>query len=82
MPMVSVASSVAMPANNIKIDGRRLNLTQSISKSSVNYFILSFLPPIQIMRLGLLNRRFYDLYVPVTLSTVTLGGTTPSNTHR
>ena len=50
-----------------------------IDKSSVNYFILSFLPPLQIVRMGQLNHRFYDLYVPVTLGTVTIDGTIPSS---
>ena len=75
----SIVSSSALPSSNIRINGRRLNLAQYIAKSSVNYFILSFLPPQQILRLGRLNRRFYDLYVPVTLSTVTIGGTIPVN---
>ena len=75
----SIVSSSAIPSSNIRINGRRLNLSQYIAKSSVNYFILSFLPPQQILRLGRLNRRFYDLYVPVTLSTVTIGGTIPVN---
>ena len=57
-------------------------MTQKIAKSSVNYFILSFLPPIQILHLSQLNRRYYDLYVPVTLSNVTIGGTVPASYTR
>ena len=53
-----------------------------ISKSSVNFFILSFLPLVEILKLGQLNKRFYDYYVPVTLGTVTLGGVLPVNGHR
>ena len=49
----------------------------------MNYFILSFLPPLKIIRLGQLNRRFYELYVPVTLSTLTVAGSLQcSNTRR
>jgi len=59
-----------------------MNLTYLISKSSVNYFILSFLPLLQITKLGQLNKRFYELYVPVTLSTVTIGGTLPCSNTR
>ena len=50
-----------------------------IGKSSVNYFILSFLPPLQIIRMGRLNKRFYKLYVPVTLGTVNISGSVPSS---
>ena len=34
-----------IPSSNIRINGHRVNLAQYIAKSSVNYFILSFLPP-------------------------------------
>lgn len=57
---------------------KKVNMSLNITKSSVNYFILSFLPPLQIIRIGQLNKRFYNLYVPVTLSTVTARGTTPN----
>ena len=50
-----------------------------IAKSSVKYFILSFMPPLQIIRMGRLNKRFYKLYVPVTLSTVSISGSVPSS---
>ena len=70
------------PSANIHLGGKRFNLTQKIRTSSVNYFILSFLPPVQILRLGQLNRRFYNLYVPVTLSNVTIGGTLPCSNTR
>ena len=60
-------------------DGKRYSMLVKIDKSSVNYFILSFLPPLQIVRMGRLNRRYYNLYVPVTLGTVTIGGTVPSS---
>lgn len=67
----------------IWIGGRRIDLRLKISRSSVNYFILSFLPTLKIIRLGQLNKRYYELYTPVTLSTVTIGGTVPaSNTRR
>lgn len=59
--------------------GKRINLSVQISKSSVNYFILSFLPPLQVVRLGQLNKRFYNLYVPVTLQTMTVKGTQPNS---
>ena len=60
-----------------------MDLKPKISESAVNYFILSFLPTLQIIRLGLLNKRFYDLYAPVTLHTVTIAGSVPvSNTRR
>ena len=64
------------------IGGKRVDLTLQITTSSVNYFILSFLPPLQIIRLQQLNKRYYNLYVPVTLSTVTVGGTVPSEASR
>ena len=66
----------------IKIDGKKIKLMQEISKSSVNYIIVSFLPPKQIIRLGMLNKRFYNLYVPVTLSNVTIGGTQPCSNSK
>lgn len=46
------------------------------------YFILSYLPPLQILRLSFLNHRFRDLYVPVTMSTMTIGGTIPTSNSR
>ena len=48
-PMLKKNSSVVsqpglIPSSNIRINGHRVNLAQYIAKSSVNYFILSFLP--------------------------------------
>ena len=76
-PSLSNQRSSIYPSPNVRIGGQRFNLLTQIGKSSVNYFILSYLPPLQILRLGQLNRRYYDLYVPVTLSNVTLSGTVP-----
>lgn len=62
----------------MEIGNKKFNQKLDITKSSVNYFILSFLPPLQICRMGQLNKRFYNLYVPVTLQTVTERGTQPN----
>ena len=78
-PASIVRRASAYSPNITLLDGRKFNLSQQISKSSVNYFILSFLPLLQIVRLGRLNKRFYNLYVPVTLGTVTINGTLPSS---
>ena len=45
--------------------------------SSVNYMILSFLPLKQIVRCQGISKRFYNTYVPVTLSNVTPAGAIP-----
>ena len=60
-------------------DGKRYSMLVRIDKSSVNYFILSFLPLLQIVRMGRLNKRFYHCFVPVTLGTITIDGTIPSS---
>mmetsp|Transcript_21908 Transcript_21908/g.29315 ORF Transcript_21908/g.29315 Transcript_21908/m.29315 type:complete len:124 (-) Transcript_21908:624-995(-) len=46
------------------------------------YFVLSFLTQIQIVRMGQLNRRFRDRFVPVTLGALTKSGTVPVNGYR
>ena len=47
--------SIQNPASVKMRNGVRYNLLVKIAKSSVNYFILSFLPPLQIIRMGQLN---------------------------
>ena len=43
---------------------------------------MSYLPLLQIIRAGQLNKRFYNLYSPVTLANVTMDGTIPSSNTR
>ena len=68
--------------DSLRINGKKFNMKSQISKSSVNYFILSFLTPLQVVRLGQLNDRYYKLYVPTVLATMTIGGTVPCSNSR
>ena len=45
-----------------------------LAETSVMYFILSFLPQRKVIALQLLNKRFRDLYVPITLNIMTARG--------
>ena len=54
-----------------------MRLKNRIQTSSVFYIILSYLPQPQIIQTQQVNKRFYNLYVPIVSSMVTSVGTTP-----
>ena len=69
--------------SSVTIRGRVFSMKYKIGESSVNYEILSYLPLLQIIRLQQLNRRYYNEFVPTTLTNVTISGTIPcSNTRQ
>ena len=55
----------------------QMRLQNRIQTSSVFYIILSYLSQLQIIKTQLVNKRFYNLYVPVVSSMVTSVGVTP-----
>ena len=67
---------------SIQVNGVRRKLFISLTSSSVMYFVLSYLTQTQIVQMCLLNKRFRDRFVPVTLGALTRNGTIPVNGFR
>ena len=51
-------------ALNFKVKASSMAFVQEFAKSSVWYFILPYLPALLVIRLQILNRKFYNVIVP------------------
>ena len=80
-PLTRQVSKISSRSNNKSqqpfFSDAQLRLVNKIQTSSVFYIILSYLPQLEIIQTQLVNKRFYNLYVPVVSTMVTTVGVTP-----